>query len=56
MQDIRKELSSLGEDPVNTFSEKRKELQKKLEKKKNVFGIFGGNPNKKASGDGESDL
>jgi hypothetical protein len=54
--DIRKELSALGEDPVNTFFEKRKELQKKLEKKKNVFGIFGGNPNKKASEESESDL
>lgn len=56
MVDIRKELSALGADPVNTYYEKRKELQKKLEKKKNVFGIFGGNPSKKASSESESDL
>lgn len=46
MNDVRKELTKLGENPVNAYYEKMKEKQKKLQQKSGVFGIFNG-PGKK---------
>lgn len=54
MVDVRKELSKLGDNPVDAYYEKMKEKHKKLQQKSGVFGIFNG-PGKKQPAP-ESDL
>jgi hypothetical protein len=49
-------LSRLGENPADSYYEHIKEKQKKLQKKSEVFGLFGGNSNKKGQKPANDDL
>ncbi len=40
MPDVRKYLGSLGEKPVDTYYDRVKNAQEKLNKKANMFGMF----------------
>lgn len=52
MPDVRKYLSTLGENPVDAYYSRAKSAQEKMSKKANMFGMFGAGPGKKEQREG----
>lgn len=38
--DVRKYLKTLGDNPVETYYTRAKEVQERINKKANMFGVF----------------
>ena len=39
--DVRKYLKTLGDNPVDTYYQRAKEVQERINKKASMFGVFG---------------